>query len=133
MQDGRVTNDCGRETRNRLAGFGGSARIYHASTNLASTSSILGHLGSAWQLQYRLARREFEVAAERGGSWHANPSLKLLGSALPRPCPTWPREEEEEEEEEHVPPVATDHSLEPWICLNLDNVGPRIGLISISA
>lgn len=39
----------------------------------------------------------------------------------------------EEEEEEHVPPVATDHSLEPWICLNLDNVGPRIGLISISA
>lgn len=85
------------ETRDRLARLpvsGSASRIYHASTNLASTSSILGHLGGAWQLQYRLARREFEVAAERGGSWHANPSLKLLAlSAVPHlawwgTCPT---------------------------------------------
>lgn len=51
------------------------ARICHAPTNLPSTSSILGHLGSTGNYNIGLLDEEFEVAARKGaGSWHANPS-----------------------------------------------------------
>lgn len=42
------------------------ARICHAPTNLPSTSSILGHLGSTGNYNIGLLDEEFEVAAERG-------------------------------------------------------------------
>ncbi|KAF7386591.1 hypothetical protein V1477_012015 [Vespula maculifrons] len=55
-----------------------------------------------WQLQYRLAQREFEVVAERGVSWHAN-SKQSFGLERVPTVLHLPRE--------HVPPVASDHSL----------------------
>ncbi|KYM96197.1 hypothetical protein ALC62_13249 [Cyphomyrmex costatus] len=52
-----------------------SARICHAPTNLPSTSSILGHLGSTGNYNIGLLDEEFEVAARKwAGSWHANSS-----------------------------------------------------------
>ncbi|KYQ54085.1 hypothetical protein ALC60_06957 [Trachymyrmex zeteki] len=52
-----------------------SARICHAPTNLPSTSSILGHLGSTSNYNIGLLDEEFEVAARKwAGSWHANSS-----------------------------------------------------------
>jgi hypothetical protein len=81
---------------------------------LPSTSSILGHLGSTGNYNIGLLDEEFEVAAKRGRVLGTLTRAKASGLSLtagPAP-PAW---------REHVPPVASDQSLEPWICLNLDN------------
>lgn len=111
---GRMTNDLGGDAKYAFLVSGSqSARICHAPTNLPSTSSILGHLGSTGNYNIGLLNEEFEVAARKwAGSWHANPEPKLLAQPDGGAPPAW---------REHVPPVASDQSLEPWICLNLDN------------
>lgn len=93
-------------------------RICHAPTNLPSTSSILGHFGSTGNYNIGLLNESLRLWP-RGAFLGTLTRSKASGlSRAYQRCSTCL-------ENEHVPPVASDRSLEPWICLNLDNVDPH--------